>query len=95
MPEKASTPDTAETFLPAAMALALRSGWGRGRPRCAHAHCFRLLEGDFIAFGAIFMTVVLTCTSELPWHGDGGPRDGLRNLTGETVYIDGGYHILS
>jgi formate transporter len=66
--EKAPSHGTMETLLPPAMALACEAAGAAKAARDALTlTVLGLLAGAFIAFGAIFMTVVLTGTSELPW----------------------------
>ena len=67
MPEKARIADTLDTLLPPAMALACEAAGSAKAGRDALTlTVLGVLAGAFIAFGAIFMTVVLTGTGEFP-----------------------------
>lgn len=67
-PEKALEADTINALLPPAMALACEAAGAAKAGRDALTLVvLGLLAGAFIAFGAIFMTVVLTGAGELPW----------------------------
>ena len=71
MPEtskKAPSADTIDASLPPEMALACETAGAAKAGRDALSlTILGLLAGAFIAFGAIFMTVILTGASELPW----------------------------
>lgn len=68
IPRKALDTDAIDPILPPAMALACEAaGAAKARRDPLTLTILGLLAGGFIAFGAIFMTVVLTGTSEIPW----------------------------
>ena len=67
-PTKAISANLIDALLPPEMALACETAGAVKAGRDALALIvLGLLAGAFIAFGAIFMTVVLTGASELPW----------------------------
>jgi formate/nitrite transporter len=67
-PEKASAADVISALLPPEMALACEAAGAAKAGRDALALLILgLLAGAFIALGAIFMTVVLTGSGDLPW----------------------------
>ena len=67
-PNKAFSADVIDALLPPEMALACETAGAAKAGRDALAlFILGLLAGAFIAFGAIFMTVVLTGAGELPW----------------------------
>ena len=77
--ETAPPTRTIDAMLPPDMALACESAGAAKAGRDALALIILgLLAGAFIAFGAIFMTVVLTGASELPW--------GVARLLGGLVF---------
>jgi formate/nitrite transporter FocA (FNT family) len=69
----------------------LRSGWHRAKAGrdALTLTVLGLLAGGFIACGAIFMTVVLTGASELPWGGVGRLLAGLAFSLGLILVIVG------
>jgi formate/nitrite transporter len=68
MPNKALGADSIDALLPPEMALACEAAGAAKAGRDALALIvLGVLAGAFIALGAIFMTVVLTGTGELPW----------------------------
>ncbi len=78
-PKSAPTARTVEALLPPEMALACESAGAAKAGRDALALVILgILAGAFIAFGAIFMTVVLTGAGDLPW--------GLARLLGGLVF---------
>ena len=67
-PEKAPGADIIDALLPPKMALACEAAGAAKAGRDALALLILgLLAGAFIALGAIFMTVVLTGSGDLPW----------------------------
>jgi len=67
-PKKTFSADLIDALLPPEMALACETAGAAKAGRDALALIILgLLAGAFIALGAIFMTVVLTGASELPW----------------------------
>jgi formate/nitrite transporter len=65
---KAQQAETIQALLPPEMALACEAaGAAKARRDALTLLILGLLAGAFIAFGANFMTVVLTGTGELPW----------------------------
>ncbi len=67
-PNKAFSANVIDALLPPEMALACETAGAVKAGRDAVAlFILGLLAGAFIAFGAIFMTVVLTGAGELPW----------------------------
>ena len=67
-PNKTFSADVIDALLPPEMALACETAGAVKAGRDALAlFILGLLAGAFIAFGAIFMTVVLTGAGELPW----------------------------
>ena len=67
-PEKAPGADGIDALLPLEMALACEAAGAAKAGRDAPALLILgLLAGAFIALGAIFMTVVLTGSGDLPW----------------------------
>lgn len=68
MPEKLPGANTIDTSLPPEMALACETaGAAKAERDMLALIVMGVLAGAFIAFGAIFMTVVLTGAAELPW----------------------------
>ena len=62
------TPGSIDALLPPVMALACESaGTAKAERDAATLFMLGVLAGAFIAFGAIFMTVVMTGTGDLPW----------------------------
>lgn len=95
MPEKASSADTIDPLLPPAMALACEAaGTAKAGRDALTLTVLGLLAGGFIAFGAIFMTVVLTGASELPW-GVGRLLAGLAFSLGLILVIVGGAELFT
>src|SRR5450759_5019490 len=67
-PKKVPGADIIDPLLPPEMALACEAaGVAKARRDVLALIILGLLAGAFIAFGAIFMTVVLTGAGELPW----------------------------
>lgn len=67
-PPDTASPGNLQALLPPAMALACEeAGVAKSRRDTVTLFVLGVLAGAFIAFGAIFMTVVLTGSVELPW----------------------------
>ena len=67
-PAKAPEAQSLQTLLPPEMALACETaGAGKARRDALTLLVLGVLAGAFIAFGANFMTVVLTGAGDLPW----------------------------
>ena len=67
-PKKAPGADAIDALLPPQMALACEAaGVAKAGRDALTLFALGLLAGAFIAFGAIFMTAVLTGTADLPW----------------------------
>jgi formate/nitrite transporter len=67
-PRKTLSVDTIDALLPPEMALACEAaGAAKAQRDAPGLVILGLLAGAFIAFGAVFMTVVLTGAGELPW----------------------------
>jgi formate transporter len=67
-PEKASGTAAVDALLPPEIALACEaSGTAKAARDAITLLVLGMLAGAFIAFGAMFMTVVLTGVGDLPW----------------------------
>lgn len=78
-PKKAPGADIIDALLPPQMALACEvAGAAKARRDTLALVVLGVLAGAFISFGAVFMTVVLTEASELPW--------GVARLLGGLVF---------
>lgn len=84
-----------EAMMPPAMALACEAaGAAKARRDALSLLILGLLAGAFIAFGAIFMTVVLTGSTGLPW-GVGRLLAGLVFSLGLILVIVGGAELFT
>ena len=94
-PEKAPGTGTIDALLPPEMALACEAaGAAKARRDASTLAVLGLLAGAFIAFGAIFMTVVLTGAEALPW-GVGRLLGGLVFSLGLILVIVGGAELFT
>jgi formate/nitrite transporter FocA (FNT family) len=95
MTNKALGADSIDALLPPEMALACEAAGAAKAGRDALALIvLGVLAGAFIALGAIFMTVVLTGTGELPW-GVARLLAGLAFSLGLILVIVGGAELFS
>jgi len=68
IPDKSSAADAIDTLLPPPMAVACEiAGAAKARRDALALIVLGVLAGAFIALGAVFMTIVLTGSAELPW----------------------------
>jgi formate/nitrite transporter len=94
-PKKTLGADNVDALLPQAMALACEAaGTAKAGRDAITLLVLGLLAGAFIAFGAIFMTVVLTETGGLPW-GVARLLAGLVFSTGLILVIVGGAELFT
>ncbi len=94
-PKKALDANTVDALLPQEMALACEAaGTAKAGRDALTLLVLGVLAGAFIAFGAIFMTVILTETGGLPW-GVARLLAGLVFSTGLILVIAGGAELFT
>ena len=94
-PERALDTETINALLPPAIALACEAaGAAKAERDASTLFVLGLLAGAFIALGAIFMTVVLTGSGEIPW-GVARALAGLAFSLGLILVIVGGAELFT